>query len=119
MHTRHLELPDRGILMLAMAGMALAFVFDERAGLEKPGHCEDRAAQLQPIDRITEREVKLGLAHQAPLAGTHIDVEVADGAVRLTGDVHSQTERVAALLAATSVPGARVVIDDLRISAPE
>jgi hyperosmotically inducible protein len=46
-----------------------------------------------------------------------IDVEVSNGAVRLTGTVGSQSERLQALTTARATDGVRSVVDSLRIDA--
>jgi osmotically-inducible protein OsmY len=52
---------------------------------------------------------------ESRVANADIDVEVADGVVRLSGTVPSQGDRLAALTAARSSDGVRSVVGDLRV----
>ena len=73
----------------------------------KPGQVvksEDvRKAIAEALARRTTREV------------SHINLEIEEGRVRLSGFVHSWAERRAALGAAKSTPGVLSVVDHLRI----
>jgi len=48
--------------------------------------------------------------------GSHVDVEVKNGVVRLTGKVERQTDRLSALTTARATPGVRSVVDDLQVA---
>ena len=117
MDRRPWELRNQGMLALAAISVLAASVVANR-GIAERSSCP-APVERQRIDRVTERDVKQALEpHDRPGYGD-ILVEVNDGAVRLTGDVPSQNERVAVLLAAASAPGTRVLIDDLRIAPSE
>ena len=62
-------------------------------------------------DRVTKR------LEAAPLDDDDIKVEVSAGAVRLSGTVGSQAERLRALTVARGAAGVRSVVDDLHIDA--
>lgn len=70
-------------------------------------------------DEEIERGVEQALANSAKLdkvGDGDIDVSVKDGIVRLTGEVDSESDRLAAGFVARSTPGVRaVLVDDLRI----
>jgi osmotically-inducible protein OsmY len=63
----------------------------------------------EQIQQDVEKQV------ESRVAGADIDVEVADGVVRLSGTVPSQGDRLAALTAARSSDGVRSVVGDLRV----
>jgi hyperosmotically inducible periplasmic protein len=74
------------------------------------------AARREATDRRDDqiqKDVEQQMASR--VAGADIDVEVADGVVRLTGTVPSQGDRLAALTAARSSEGVRSVVGDLRV----
>lgn len=68
-------------------------------------------------DDDIERGVEQALAANRQVAEDDIDVAVKDGIVRLTGEVPSESDRLAAGFVARSTPGVRaVLVDDLRVS---
>lgn len=67
-------------------------------------------------DDEIERGVEQALASSKKVDQGDIDVSVKDGIVRLTGEVDSESDRLAAGFVARSTPGVRaVLVDDLRI----
>jgi len=68
-------------------------------------------------DDDIERGVEQALASNRQVAEDDIDVSVKDGIVRLTGEVPSESDRLAAGFVARSAAGVRaVLVDDLRVS---
>jgi len=59
--------------------------------------------------------VQQRLAERAALHDDHIDVEVANGVVRLSGSVEQSGDRMIALSLARSTDGVRSVVDGLRV----
>jgi osmotically-inducible protein OsmY len=83
------------------------------------GRVEIAANRAEGGDESIERSVRRALEQDEVLGNADIEVQVVNGAVRLTGTVPSETGRVAALLVATSARGTRVLIDELRVTTPE
>ena len=69
---------------------------------------DQRDDQLR--DSVEER-----LAERGALTGENIDVEVANGVVRLSGSVEQSGDRMIALSLARSTQGVRSVVDGLRV----
>src|SRR5262249_13371158 len=66
-------------------------------------------------DDEIERQVKQQLERREDLRDASVSVEVKNGVARLTGTVDSESDRLAAAIAARSTPGVRAVQDDLRV----
>ena len=66
-------------------------------------------------DDVVQETVSKRLAARDELADSKIDVQVENGVVRLTGQVESQSDRLAALTTARTSSGVRSVIGDLRV----
>ena len=66
-------------------------------------------------DQEIRKTVSKRLADRDELADSDIDIEVENGVVRLTGQVESQSDRLAALTTARTSDGVRSVIGDLRV----
>ena len=62
-----------------------------------------------------EAAIAAALQRQAQREAQHVQVEVHDGSVTLTGNVHSWSERRAIVGTVRGTPGVDVIIDDLRI----
>ena len=73
-----------------------------------------QAAKERKDEQVREA-VEKRLEDRAELGDADINVEVANGVVRLTGKVASQTDRLAALTTARSSEGVRSVVGDLRV----
>lgn len=69
-------------------------------------------------DIAMERSIKARLGEEPGLAGARIDVDVANGAVRLHGTVALAVQRDAARVIAESVRGVIGVTDDLVVAPP-
>jgi hyperosmotically inducible protein len=72
-----------------------------------------RSAETERRDEQIAQDVERRVADR--VRESDIDVQVADGVVRLSGTVPSQTDRLAALTAAKSSEGVRSVVGDLRV----
>src|SRR5262245_28385207 len=82
----------------------------------------DRAAPSVPVesnDRRIEDAVQRALLVHGVRVRELVDVYAIDGAVHLSGRVHTERDRLALLLAAGSAPGVRVLVDDLRVGGEE
>jgi osmotically-inducible protein OsmY len=76
------------------------------------------ATQEEAVERRDEdiREaVSKRLAGRDDLTDSDIQIQVENGVVRLTGEVDSQSDRLAALTTARTSQGVRRVIGDLRV----
>ena len=73
-----------------------------------------QAAKERKDEQVREA-VEQRLEDRDELGDADIKVEVANGVVRLTGKVASQTDRLAALTTARSSEGVRSVVGDLRV----
>jgi osmotically-inducible protein OsmY len=71
------------------------------------------SAATERRDEQIAQDVEKRVAER--VRSSDIDVEVADGVVRLSGTVPSQSDRIAALTAAKSGEGVRSVVGDLRV----
>jgi osmotically-inducible protein OsmY len=72
------------------------------------------AGEVERRDEQILEAVEKALA-QRDLEGAEIDAEVANGVVRLSGTIQSQSQRMAALTTARSVEGVDSVVDSLRL----
>jgi len=82
-------------------------------------HVDVRVAPaVGETDAAVLYEARGALEHDPRLASRHIAVEVVSGRVSLRGNVASESDRRRAIAAATSVPGARGVDDDLIVDPP-
>lgn len=71
--------------------------------------------KAQPTPIAVKTDIEAALARQAKTDAQKIHVQVADGAVTLTGTVKSWSERDAARNAAWGTPGVRNVVDRIGI----
>jgi osmotically-inducible protein OsmY len=73
-----------------------------------------RPLQVQPeqVREVIAEALERGAAHE----GKHIQVQVSDGAVTLTGRVRSYAEKRAVIGAVSHAPGVHTVTDQLRIT---
>ena len=69
-------------------------------------------------DADLEQSIEKQLETRDALSDSDIEVEVSAGVARLTGRVTTRIGQVTALTIASSTPGVRRVIDDLRLDAP-
>jgi hyperosmotically inducible periplasmic protein len=67
-------------------------------------------------DDQLESQIDKKLKDREDLRGTSIDVDVKNAVARLTGKVENERQRLAAAIAARSVPGVRAVHDELQVS---
>jgi osmotically-inducible protein OsmY len=65
--------------------------------------------------RDVEAAITAALQRQAHREAQHVHIEVHDGSVTLTGNVHSWSERRAIVGTVRGTPGVDVIIDDLRV----
>ena len=72
--------------------------------------------QIEKRDGEIQDAVAKRLEERHALANDDIDVEVANGVVRLTGRVDGSGDRMTALSLARTTEGVRAVVDDLRVS---
>ena len=70
------------------------------------------AALPMAPDDVRDR-IAAVLERRAERAASHLDLDLQDGTVTLTGPVHSLPERRAILAAARFTPGVRRVVDHL------
>ncbi len=63
-----------------------------------------------------EAAIAAALTRQAQREAQHVQVEVHDGSVTLTGSVHSWSERRAIVGTVRGTPGVDMIIDDLQIT---
>jgi hyperosmotically inducible protein len=75
-----------------------------------------KQAAVKARDEDIQREVKRAIDSRPDLSDASISVEVKNGTARLTGTVANEQDRLAAALAARSVPSVKSVQDDLRIA---
>ena len=68
-------------------------------------------------DDQLESQIDRKLKDRDDLHGANIDVDVKNAVARLTGTVENEHQRLAAAMAARSVPGVRAVHDEPRVSA--
>jgi osmotically-inducible protein OsmY len=69
-------------------------------------------------DGQIQKAVETAISSRDSLKSAGIGVEVKNGVARLTGDVPSESDRIAAAVVARSTPGVRSVLtDDLRVKA--
>ena|SRR2546427_2898241 len=73
------------------------------------------ANQVEKRDDQIRNSVEKRIEERASLNGDKIDVEVANGVVRLTGRVDRPGDRMTALSLARNTQGVRSVFDDLRV----
>ena len=75
-----------------------------------------KAAAVEKKDDQIQSSVKERLGERSELSDSDIAVDVKNGVVRLTGNVASQSDRLAALTTARASEGVRSVVgDDLRV----
>lgn len=74
------------------------------------------AEKVEARDDAIRQSVEGRLATREAVTDSHIRVDVKSGAVRLTGTVASQRDRLTALTLARSAAGAQSVIDELGVS---
>lgn len=72
---------------------------------------------VEAKDDDVEKAIDDAFAKRDDLRGSSIDVEVANGVVRLTGTVENEQQRLAAAVAARSTPGVKAVKEELRVAA--
>lgn len=77
---------------------------------------EIRIRQRATPERLASR-IEEALKRQAVREAHKVRIDVVDGAVTLSGTVHSLQERAAAQGAAFSAPGVRAVVNELRVGA--
>lgn len=77
------------------------------------------AERVKAADEQVRRAVRERLAARAALADADIDVAVKNGAVRLTGTVATQADRLVALTVARGTAGVGSVIDSLDLKRPQ
>lgn len=81
---------------------------------------ETRSDAVAQSDERLQQSVERALADRSDLDDADIDVEVADGVVRLTGEVKGETDRVTAVTVAGDASGVKSVVDELAVeSAPD
>jgi osmotically-inducible protein OsmY len=73
------------------------------------------AAAVDRQDEQVKDAIEKRLKAREDLSDASIDVEVANGAARLTGSVPTQTDRLTALTVARSTEGVRSVVGDLTV----
>jgi hyperosmotically inducible protein len=73
------------------------------------------AAAVEDQDKRAKNAIEKQLKSREDLSDASIDVEVANGVVRLTGTVRSQADRLAALTPARTTDGVRSVTGDLTV----
>ena len=73
------------------------------------------AAAVEGQDERSKLAIEKRLEAREDLADANIDVEVANGVVRLTGTVHSQSDQLTALTLARTTDGVHSVIGDLKV----
>jgi len=73
------------------------------------------AKRVEQSDGQIRNSVQHQLDERAALNGDHIDVEVANGVVRLSGSVEQSGDRMIALSLARSTEGVRSVVDGLHV----
>jgi hyperosmotically inducible periplasmic protein len=71
--------------------------------------------QVEQRDEAILETVRTEIDERPALENDDIDVDVADGVVRLTGSVDQAGDRVVAQALARSTAGVRLVVDDLRV----
>jgi len=76
---------------------------------------EVSAGAVEHRDDQVKDAVEKNLKAREELSDAKIDVEVANGVVRLTGKVHSQSDRLTALTLARATDGVRSVVGDLKV----
>jgi osmotically-inducible protein OsmY len=74
-----------------------------------------RQEAVEQKDEDIREAVSKRLSGDDDLSDSHIDIQVENGVVRLTGKVESQSDRLAALTLARGSSGVRSVIGDLRV----
>ena len=99
---------------------------DGRRQAMKVSGVKDVQNELQVVSKIAEKlvekrdgqirdAVEKRLDERDGLGDDDIDVEVANGVVRLSGSVDQSGDRMTALSLARSTQGVRSVVDDLRV----
>lgn len=73
------------------------------------------AKRVEESDGEIRDSVQQRISERAALEGDNIDVEVANGVVRLSGSVEQSGDRMIALSLARSTEGVRSVVDGLRV----
>jgi len=73
------------------------------------------AAAVEGQDDRSKLAIEKRLKAREDLTDSSIDVEVANGVARLTGTVHSQSDRLTALTLARTTDGVHSVIGDLTV----
>ena len=102
--------------MALLAVLAFLTLFSAR----RPAASRDGPdVSVRSSDRGTEASVDHALMVYGVPAREAIDVYAIDGAVHLSGRVHTERDRLALLLAAGSAPGVRVLVDHLRVDERE
>jgi osmotically-inducible protein OsmY len=83
-------------------------------------HVDIRVAPaVAESDSAVLYQARGAIEHDPRLSSRHIAIEVFHGRVSLRGSVASEADRRRAIVAATSVPGARGVDDDLIVDPPK
>jgi hyperosmotically inducible periplasmic protein len=73
------------------------------------------ANQVEKRDEAILDSLRSEIDERSALENDDIDVEVADGVVRLTGSVDRAGDRIIAQSLARSTTGVRLIVDDLRV----
>ena len=76
---------------------------------------EVSAGVVEHQDERVKAAIEKSLKARDDLSDAKIDVEVANGVVRLTGKVRSQSDRLTALTLARNTDGVRSVVGDLKV----
>jgi len=77
---------------------------------------KSRKETVAAADDQLQDEIKKRIENRDDLKGADISVDVKNAVARLTGKVENDQQRLAAALAARSVPGVRAVHQELRVS---